>query len=343
MDLKKLDMLIDSWQQEIFDKLKTWIAIDSVSGERTAPNAPFGDGCRRALDLFLKDAAEMGFDTLDVDGYAGHAQFGQGEKTLGILAHLDIVPAGDGWTHDPFGGEIADGKCFGRGTIDDKGPLLGALYALKAVKQLGIPLKHGVRVIAGCDEETGMSDMRYYASKVQVPDYGFSPDAEFPLINIEKGGLNLNLHADHVDQSGAGIRVLSAEAGERINVVPGIATAVIECTDLAVLREKLTQICAAHEGFDLAAQMDGEGKATITATGVGAHASMPHLGVNAAGMLLIALKELGAADAFCALADALGMEGNGASLGIQCADELSGELTCNLGLLRFDGEDLSCG
>ncbi len=340
MDLKKMDDLILSWQGEVFQKLKTWIAIDSVKAE-PAPGAPFGKNVRKALDLFLKDAKAMGFETYDCDGYAGHAQFGSGPETMGILAHLDIVPAGDGWTQNPFGGEIVDGKCYGRGTIDDKGPLLAALYALRAVKEAGIPLKDGVRIIAGCDEETGMSDMRYYAGKLQMPDYGFSPDAEYPLINIEKGGLNLLVGADVRPERGEKLQVFSLHAGERVNVVPGTATAEVGGVPVNELSVALKVVEQAHEGFQLSVAPAENRRATITATGVGAHASMPHLGRNAAGMLLIALKELGAAMPFAGLAEALGMEGDGRSLGIALSDELSGALTCNLGLLRYDGERLT--
>ena len=340
MGREQLNGIIDSWQDEIFAKMKNWIAIESVGTARTADNAPFGDVVRRSLDLFLADAAEMGFETLDVDGYCGHAQLGKGQQTLGILGHLDIVPLGEGWTQNPLGGEIVDGKCYGRGTIDDKGPLLGALYAMRAVREAGIALKDGVRVIAGCDEETGMTDMAYYKTKVAPPDYGFSPDAEFPLINIEKGGLQMGLSAI-VEAVAGELEILSMHAGERCNVVPGVAEALVSCRNVTELAQKLAQIEAAHEGFKLSAQGAGEGRVKVVATGVGAHASLPHLGINAAGMLLVALAELGAPSAIRTLAEKIGMEHDGASLGIAIEDELSGKLTCNLGILRCDGRTIT--
>lgn len=336
MDLKRMDALIESWQGEIFEKMKSWIAIESIGTEPTGEGRPFGDNVRKSLDLFLKDASEMGFDTYDCDGYAGHAQYGGGDRTMGILAHLDIVPLGEGWTHDPLGAEIVDGKCFGRGVIDDKGPLLGAMYALRAVKESGIKLRDGVRIIAGCDEETGMSDMRYYASKLKMPDYGFSPDAEYPLINIEKGGLTLKLTAALAEDSAA-IKVLGINAGERINVVPNSAVATVSGIDIETLKAALSDIAARHDKFELSCnQLDG-GDIQITATGVGAHAAMPYLGVNAAGMLLVALGELGAPAPIAGLAKLIGEDSSGEALGIAISDELSGALTCNLGLLRFVG------
>jgi succinyl-diaminopimelate desuccinylase len=117
--------------------------------------------------------------------------------------------------HSPTGGEIENGRIYGRGVSDDKGPALGALYAMRAVREASIPLKHRVRLIAGCDEETGMTDMAYYRAHSDLPDYGFSPDAEYPLINIEKGGLTLALTAEAGGASGAEIPLLAMEAGVR--------------------------------------------------------------------------------------------------------------------------------
>ena len=300
------------------------------------------------LDTALEDGRRFGFEVRDIDGYAGDISYGSGPQTMGMLAHLDVVPLGDGWTHDPLGGEIADGRLYGRGTTDDKGPALCALYAMRAVKEAGIPLKHGVRLILGCDEETGMDDMLYYASKMKMPDYGFSPDAEFPVINIEKGGIHLRLSAVTGGEEGAEIPVYSLYAGERPNVVPAEARAEVGLAGLTLdaLNERLGAIAAANEGFNLRAVPCGDGRATIIAIGVNAHAAMPERGVNAAGMLLIALKALnaggpGVQEAIAALAEAVGMEYTGQSLGIACADELSGPLTCNLGILRYDGNEIS--
>ena len=347
MDYTNLDRIVDSYRDELVENIRKWIAIPSVQGAPAGENAPFGKEVRRMLDTALADARSFGFDVRDIDGYARDISYGSGPQTMGMLAHLDVVPLGDGWTHDPLGGEIENGKLYGRGATDDKGPALCALYAMRAVKEAGIPLKDGVRLILGCDEETGMSDMRHYAGKVKMPDYGFSPDAEFPVINIEKGGVNMRLSKVTGGEDGADIPVCSLYAGERPNVVPAEATAVVglENITLDALNDRLSAIAAKHEKFNLKAVAEGEGRAKITATGVNAHAAMPERGVNAAGMLLIALKELGAGggsrEAIAMLADAVGMEHTGASLGIACEDELSGALTCNLGILRYDSNELS--
>ena len=234
MDYAKLDRLVDSYRDELIENIRKWIAIPSVQGAPAGENAPFGKEVRRMLDTALEDGARFGFQVRDIDGYAGDISYGEGDQTMGMLAHLDVVPIGDGWKHDPLGGEIENGRMYGRGTTDDKGPALCALYAMRAVKEAGIPLKHGVRLILGCDEETGMSDMRYYASKLKMPDYGFSPDAEFPVINIEKGGVNLRLSKVTGGEDGADIPVYSLYAGERPNVVPAEATALVGLNGLTL-------------------------------------------------------------------------------------------------------------
>lgn len=347
MNHENLDRIVDSYRDELIENIRRWIAIPSVQGKPAGANAPFGVNVRHMLDTALADGRRFGFETRDIDGYAGDISYGTGEQTLGILAHLDVVPLGDGWTHDPLGGEIENGRMYGRGTTDDKGPALCALYAMRAVKEAGIPLKHGVRLILGCDEETGMSDIQYYASKVKMPDYGFSPDAEFPVINIEKGGLNLRLSKVTGGEEGAELPVYRLYAGERPNVVPAEAVAVVGLKNLSMdaLREKLAAIESAHENFCLKAVPEGEGCAKIIATGVNGHAAMPYRGVNAAGMLLVTLSELGAGGgsraAIAMLAEAVGMDYTGKQLGIACEDALSGALTCSLGILRYDGNEIS--
>ncbi len=343
MDYKKLDAIVETYREDILETMKRWIAIPSVQAPRAAENAPFGKETRRMLDTAMADASGMGFETKDFDGYAMHAQMGHGEKTLGILCHLDVVPAGDGWQHDPWGAEIEDGRLYGRGIADDKGAAILSLYAMKAVREAGVKLKDGVRLILGCDEETGMTDMRYYAAHSDLPDYGFSPDAEFPVINIEKGGLSLNLLAATGGEDGAELPVYELYAGVRQNVVPGTAWAKLGVNDMAKFEKKLNAV-REETGFELNCEYE-DGICRLIAVGQSAHASVPHLGKNAAGMLLIALDRLnaggGSRRAIKGLAELLGLDGTGRALGIACEDEISGALTCNLGILRYDQSQLS--
>ena len=345
IDYAKIDARVMELKDELIRDIQKWVSIPSVSSGSDG-NKPFGPVVARMLDTALETARDYGFETRNIDYYAGDISMGSGEQTLGMLAHLDVVPAGEGWTHDPFGGEIADGKIFGRGTIDDKGPALCALYAMRAVRDAGVPLKDGVRLILGCDEEVGMSDMRYYASKLKMPDYGFSPDAEFPVINIEKGGVNVELSYRGAGENEAEIPVYKLYAGERPNVVPAHAYAIVgtekvPCAEI----EKRIAAHAAAVGQKLSVKDLGGNRAEISAEGVLSHGSLPELGVNAASVLLIALKAIGAGagvqPALNMMTACIGMEPDGASLNIKREDEISHNLSCNLGILRWDGENFS--
>ena len=345
IDYAKIDARVMELKDELIRDIQKWVSIPSVSAGSDG-DKPYGPVVAKMLDTALETARNYGFETRNIDYYAGDISMGSGEQTLGMLAHLDVVPAGEGWTHDPFGGEIADGKIFGRGTIDDKGPALCALYAMRAVRDAGVPLKDGVRLILGCDEEVGMSDMRYYASKLKMPDYGFSPDAEFPVINIEKGGVNVELTYRGEGEDEAEIPVYQLYAGERPNVVPAHAYAIVGTQKLPCAEiEKRIAAHAAAVHQKLSVKDLGDGRAEISAEGVLSHGSLPELGVNAASVLLIALKAIGAGagvrPALDMMTACIGMEPDGASLNIKREDEISHNLSCNLGILRWNGTDFS--
>ena len=343
---QKIDELIDSWKDEMYGTLKGWVAINSVRGE-AQDGAPFGPEPRRALDLALSDAEGMGFAVRNVDGYAGDVTLNEGgEAVMGILAHLDIVPAGDGWTHDPFDCYMKDGRVYGRGTQDDKGPAVAALYAMRAVREAGVPLRDTVRLILGTDEESGSGCLRHYKAKMPTPDYGFSPDADYPLINIEKGGISIEIGAVSEGEAGALIPVYAMHAGQRTNIVPGTAYAEVGTENVSVdqMKQTLSDLPAEDKPYRIEVTDLGGGRARIEAFGVQAHASLPHLGLNSIGLLMKALKRLGAGGgirpAVEAVAEKFGTEGDGLSAGIKTDDAECGPLTCNMGLLRFDGRNM---
>jgi len=175
-------------KDDLIRDLQGLVRIRSVYDETTVgEDTPFGEGPKNALDYMLEKGKENGFQVKNVDHFAGHIEMGSGEKLVGVLGHVDVVPEGDGWTFDPYGGEIHDGKIYGRGTADDKGPTMAAFYALKIVKELGLPLSKRVRLIIGTDEESGMRCIKNYFQKEEMPDVGFVPDADFPIIYAEKG------------------------------------------------------------------------------------------------------------------------------------------------------------
>jgi succinyl-diaminopimelate desuccinylase len=333
MDYTKLDLIVESLREPLVQTLQKWVRINSIKGE-SAPNAPFGLAVRKILDIALADCRDLGFEVRDIDGYAGDAQMGQGEDVLGILAHLDIVPAGDGWKTDPFGGEVVDGRIYGRGTNDDKGPAVAALYAMKAVHMAGIPLNKRVRLILGCDEESGMEDMKYYQTHADMPSTGFSPDACFPVINTEKGLYHLKLSGPAAKE---GLKVLCIEAGQRPNVIPGLAQAYV--TGDADTVRKVEEFSRAA-GYSVAAECLPDGRVKISAQGVAGHAAMPEMAKNAICRLLKALENLGVQGPLLRLAQVIGLEYDGTSLNIAVSDKLSGALTLNLGILRADEQNV---
>ena len=328
---KKIYDLLDSYREEFTRMLRSWIQIPSVKGE-AEEGAPFGREVREMLDRAMDDAKGMGFDVRDFDGYACDITLGNADEKIAVLGHLDVVPAGDGWTHPAFGADMEGDRMLGRGTNDDKGPSLAALFAMKAIREAGIPLKRSIRLILGCDEESGWEDMSWYAAHAEMPETGFSPDASFPLINTEKGMIHLMFHAP---DEGTGIRVLQMTTGDRPNVIPGESSALIE-GDEETVRKALDW--GKRNGWPVQAEKTPEG-VRITVTGIAGHSAMPEGRRNAIGMMLLLMKELGARGPLLTLADAVGMEHDGKSLGCACRDDLSGELTCNMGILHLkDGE-----
>ena len=324
----KLNAIIESMHDEMIDTLQKWIRVPSVKGE-AAPGAPFGKEVRSMLDMALADCEQMGFKTQNFDGYIAHADLGEGsdEDALAILAHLDVVPEGDGWKYPPYGAVIENGRMYGRGTSDDKGPAVAALYAMKAVKDAGISLRRKVRLILGCDEESGWEDIAHYNKVATMPRMGFSPDASYPIINIEKGICRLELHGV---LSNEGLQVIAFNNGERPNVMPGRASALVAGDAATVARAE-----AAAKKLDIPAEVQLTDKGvSITVTGISGHAAYPETARNANGEMLLLLRELGVQGDLRLLADKIGLDYKGEGLEISVSDGISGYLTCNLGIIR---------
>ena len=336
---KKLYDLIDSYADAFAAHLTRWIQVPSVkdeTGATVAPGAPFGAEVRKMYEMALADCEAEGFVTRGFEGYALDATLaGDSDEAIAVLGHLDVVPAGDGWPMDPFAAVREGDKIYGRGTSDDKGPSLCALYAMKAIKEAGVPLKKSIRLILGCDEESGWEDMAYYAQHVGLPDVGFSPDASFPLINTEKAMLHMNFTAPVAKD---GLQVKEMFTGERTNVIPGESKALLEGG-----KEIAAQVAAYAEktGLPYTAEVTADG-VWVTAEGIPGHSAYPEGRRNAIGMMLLLFKELGVKGAFATLADAVGMESHGESLGCACEDAVSGPLTCNMGILHLENGVIFC-
>lgn len=325
--MNELHQWIDSHAEELIAAAQRLVRINSVGGDAVGDH-PFGDGVAAALDEALAIAAEWGLVTHNHEYYVGTAQLGTGEPRLGVLCHLDTVPLGDGWTHDPLGGEIADGKMYGRGTTDDKGPAVAALFALRALKECGLTPPAACRVVLGGDEETGSTDMEYYRAKEAFPPYLFSPDGSYPLINTEKGRVQLTVSAPMTDS-----RLLWAEGGIALNAVPTEAVACLHGVAAADVMQ-----AAARAGHTVTTAETSEGL-TVTAHGAAAHGSTPDKGENAVTALLAVLAALGVGGEAVAAAAARFpfAEYGGESAGAACSDAPSGPLTLALTCLSIKG------
>ena len=323
-------------ENDLLACLQENLRIPSVEGT-PADGAPYGTEIRKSLDHVLASAEKLGFRTENIDGHVGWCEYGEGDEMVAVLGHLDVVPAGDGWSFDPWGGEIANGRIFGRGTMDDKGPSIAAIYALAALRDSGLPLKRRIRLIFGCNEETGAQDLKYYlAHGGEIPVMGFTPDAEYPVINGEKGIINATYTRSY-EQTGE-LKLLSIQGGTAANVTPASACAKLSCP--AELARRIAQLHAPKVSFTAA-----EYGVLVEAEGISAHGSTPEQGENAVGRLVLALDTLPfegeARDVIHFLAEKLGMETDGKSAGIALSDEPSGGLTLNWGTLNADEKSLS--
>ncbi|PTX53696.1 succinyl-diaminopimelate desuccinylase [Melghirimyces profundicolus] len=329
-------------QEEMMERLTELCSIESVLDESTAkPGAPFGKGIAEALEYMLKLGENEGFSTRNLDGYAGHVEYGEGQEIVGVLAHLDVVPTGSGWSSPPFEPEIRDGKFYARGAQDDKGPAMAAFFALKLVKELGLPLKRRVRLIYGTDEESHWRDVDYYFEREPMPDLAFTPDADFPIINAEKGLVDLTLSGPVPSLSGTdeGTWGLARfEAGERPNMVPDAAAARLEGDgDVFELKEKIQEYLLTHRIRGYAEEADDHLKLVVE--GTAHHGSEPDRGENAAYGLARILGELPLDDNgrryVSLINDLLSDSFFGEKLGIAQEDTRVGRLTVNGGVFRY--------
>lgn len=336
---REIHQIVDKNFDEQLAITQEVVRIRSVLDESAhTPEHPFGKGMSDALDDFLKRAASLGFRVKNVDNYVGYAEMGETGDLIGILAHLDVVPEGNAadWAHPPYAATVVDGALWGRGSIDNKGPAVAALYAMRALRDSGTPLKKRFRLILGLDEETGSRCITYYNEHEEIPTSSFSPDAEFPVVNAEKGIIRATVTKRGAAAGSDGATLVALSGGDRFNVVPDRARAEIACTPKEAADIAIT---LADEGDYLEMQKTATGVA-IAATGVAAHAMEPHKGENAVQRLLSALKRIPLSPSDAELLGSIfalvGVGYTGDGLGIADADEVSGPLTCNLAAAALD-------
>jgi succinyl-diaminopimelate desuccinylase len=341
--IQKLDSIIDKNKHRLVESVREMIRVRSVRGY-PEPGSPFGQGPAKALSKALEIAKSLGFETVNMDGYIGYAEYGSGRDYIAILCHVDTVPEGDGWNYPPFCAPVHEGKIFGRGATDDKGPAIAALYALDAIKKSELTLSKRVRVIFGTDEETDNADIIYYLKKEKAPEAGFTPDALYPLVYAEKGIIDFDLVKDTVLELSS-TKMNDIRGGTAINMVPDLAVAEIEAEDIEALIKECHEF-AKKTGFDLNAMKKNK-KAIIESIGIAAHGSVPEDGKNAIMQLFafLGMLNLGSSaieQAVFFLNSSIGMETNGKSLGLALEDKPSGKLSLNLGMVKMTRDKLTC-
>lgn len=319
-------------KDQMIDDIKMLCAIPSTQDDSTvAEFAPYGAANRRALDAMLEIGRRDGFEVQDVDGHAGHIDIGTGDETFGILGHLDVVPVNKvGWDSDPFEVITKEGKLYGRGVADDKGPLMAGYYAAKIINSLNIPTKMKTRVIFGCNEELGSNCVKYYFTKMPYPKMGFTPDAAFPVVYGEKAGCGFEI-TGHVEKGG----LIYLCAGSRPNIVPETCEAVIE--------GNYKQYTESYKKFlntnNLTGDIEEEGNHTkLILKGKSAHASTPEEGINAVVYLckyLATVVDNKVIDFVLEYLD----DCHGKKLGIDHTG-LMGPLTLNLGVISYYKEEV---
>ncbi|MGX6980021.1 dipeptidase PepV [Vagococcus elongatus] len=338
------------WEKEVANRKEELLAdlfdllrIPSVrEDDKATQEAPVGPGPRDALLKFLTLGERDGFTTKNIENIAGHIEYGAGDETLGIFGHMDVVPAGTGWETDPFEPVLKNGRIYARGSGDDKGPSVAAYYAVKIIKELNLPLSKKIRFIIGTDEESGWQCMDRYLEVEEAPDFGFAPDAEFPIINGEKGNVSVSLKLAGTNDGP--VKLISFKSGLRPNMVPESGTAVLEVKDPETLRtieKDLNEYVAENK---ISGQVTIEDtKATVFIKGKSAHGASPEAGINGGTHLANFLKQYdfgGNAKAYIeTIAELIHDDTEGKKLGVAFSDEIMGALTMNAGVFEFDASN----
>ena len=366
MEKKEYIAKVEANMQEEIEFLQKVIRINSEEAPKAiGPDGeeyPFGQGVYESLKLVLDAGEEMDFVPKNVDNYGGHLDWladydsesgAEPPKTMGILGHLDVVPAGGGWSFDAYSGTVSDGYIYGRGTTDDKGPVVAALFAMKALKDAGYKPSANVRLILGCDEETNWIGMEKYLASEGAPDYGFTPDGDFPVINGEKGIANFDIVRKLNGRQVKGLTLRALEGGSAKNMVPEKARALLNSTEKGAydkIKEKLEVFKTTHpviNGIEPVITGKLVGKSyEVAVIGKSAHGAHPELGLNAVSVLMEFLGTLNFADE--EINDTIdfynkhiGYDLNGERIGCQLEDEKSGKLTFNVGILAFDKKSIT--
>ncbi|GAP00049.1 dipeptidase PepV [Fructobacillus ficulneus] len=327
-------------EQAFLSDLKDFLSIPSVRDDSKATkDAPLGPGPKDALVHILALADRDGFVTKNIDNLAGYIEIGpkDADEYVALLSHVDVMAAGEGWSTDPFGPVIEDGKVIARGASDDKGPGLAAYYGFKMIRDLNLPLKRRVRLIFGTDEENDWTGMTRYFEVEPAPAFGFSPDAEYPIINGEKGNLQVNITSPATNGDDA--QLLSFDSGIRTNMVPGVARATVFGLDPDQTVTDFATFLANNPQVRGSVTPDGE-KVDFELLGKQVHGSLPETGENAGTYLAKFLDQYnfgGTAAHFLKYLGELSHDDpTGKILGVDHVDDVMGALSMNVGIQKFN-------
>ena len=345
-----LEKYIENYKDEIIKRTQELIRIPSVHKESSDPSMPFGKEANNALEYMLNLGQELGFRTKNIDGYCGYIEFGDGPEMLGIIGHLDVVPEGENWTFPPFSGTICDGNIYGRGAIDDKGPVIASLYAMKAVMD-NCQVSKRVRLILGLNEERDWKCIDYYKEHEEAPTIGFSPDADFPCIYAEKAVLTCYLTMDYKKYELSPIRIIEIDTNKNpINVVPKQCSCILKIDNKSISMKDVINALKNiinSNNFEIDIYKIDDENVKLTSYGTQAHAAHPDLGINAISHLIITLTSLFKVyqieiNLLNFFDNYIGEDYYGEKLGINFKDE-SGILTLNVGDFKLENDMLQIG
>lgn len=327
---QKIDAFIEENKEQFIEDVKTLVKIRSVK-DTPAQGAPFGVGCKQALDKALELAEGYGFTVKNYGDQVGAAYFGDQEKHIAAIAHVDVVPEATGWIYEPYNPTIKDGYIIGRGVGDDKGPAVVAMYAMRFIKDNNLPMRHGLRLLFGSEEETGMTDVEYYLANEKAPVFTLTPDTSYPVCYGEKG----IFRGDICSKKLADTHIVDFEAGVASNVVPDNAKLTLKNVDFQKVKD-----C---ESATVMVQKDGE-HTVLLAKGTSAHAARPEGSINAIGeacKVAVASGQLNAEETqFMQMVIDLVKSYYGEALGVDCQDEVFGKLTCIAGIMKFENDQM---
>jgi succinyl-diaminopimelate desuccinylase len=329
--LEQIRQWLKAHEQDLLHDTLQMLRIPSIEGD-PEPNAPFGRANRDALDLALGLAEKYGMRTKDLEGYAGYAEFGPGDRLVVSLGHLDVVPVGAGWKHEPFGAEIDGDYIYSRGTVDDKGPTMASFYAVRALMECAPNLPARIRQVFGCNEESGFRCVERYAQTEEPPTFGVAPDSGWPLYHAEKGIANLVIT---LPARQGELEILELCGGQRPNIVIDSCQCTVRVADRA--RRHVEEKLADSWDKNVTFLWSGD-TLEIRAVGKAAHGSTPFLGDSAGTRLfrfLLAISPLSDERYFEQLL--LSTHPSGVGIGIHGGDDVSQDLTSNLGTVELKG------